>query len=686
MEDVAEDHPDNDVRAVSDRLITNGTSDGFASGEPREVDTSPSAWKTTPYMRPLEDIVEQPMKTYIPMWKQVRDCTKFPKSEKELERFILSEELAIEAWKKTAVKKELTHVALNSGSYSMTEEQEQRFLLFYAAAVSRNAVLYFTEVATKVMRLFVDLDFEQIRGIKDRDVHAATHVVHKTVCKFFDGDIRTIVSVGGYLIKLPKEDKPQMVKTGIHLHFNVFVDADMALDIRESILADLENTFGKRVHPNNSWRDVVDSTVYGSGKGTNMGKLRMMFAHKADVCPKCKNNKKTKSGCDRCNGNGRVHTGRPYFPHHVLGPDGSRDLEAEEKYRRDVHLVIKDTSIRTTLERIPDNPKYKKPEGAPVYIPSSGKTRTGHKNTDLGFTHPKDSSLNSSTKKSIYNSSAEWEAIEKIIHLDEKYAEVLVNTVTTNAQMNQYVVHVNGPNCRWCGNIQREHNSNRIFFVICADGISQRCHDNSDTPTDEMKFGLCSKYSVLLNKIPSHMVSVLFPKSSAAKIDEIVHDDEEQVLRPDKKTSRLLAIGDAICMSLYKMRWSTTLQMTTGEHFVSQANIARQSLKASIAFGDTKYMDLHAVDPCALGTKHRKALKELGFDTEPEHKVSKKQDLPVQSLSRISNKLFLQLKNAVELAAYLDPLIAMTALEQGFDGLICVRLSKRAKQPRLDYM
>lgn len=540
------------------------------------------------------------------------------------------------------------------------------------------------------MRLFVDLDFLQIKKIRDRDIEAAAFVVHKSVCKFYDGDLRVIVSVGGYKTEMPKDaDKPPiMIKTGVHLHWNVFVDAERAFNIRETILVDLENMFGKRVHPNNDWRDVVDSTVYG-GKGPNAGRLRMMYSHKTDTCPKCKNSTKNRKECDKCYGSGRMDTGRPYFPMFVLGPDGSRDLVQEEAYRCNIKQVILDTNIRTTYDTLPKTPKFSMPEGAPIYIESTKKTG-GHKRTDLGFSHPSDPKLNLSTKVRLNNAGAEWDTIQKLLHLQDKYKEVILTEVTSNEKRNQYVVHVNGPNCRYCANIQREHNSNRIYFVVSADGIVQRCHDNSDVASDEMKFGLCSKYSLMMGPIPSHMVPLLFPKSAASKLDDggtIDGDDEQDhVQRPDKKSRRLLEIGDMISMSLYKTRWSTTLQTTSGEHMVAQSHVARQSTKASLAFGDPKYSsDIHAIDPCALGSRHRKALKELGFDNEPEQNLVKA-DIRVQSLNKLSKRLFLHLSNAVEMAAYLDPLIAMSALEQGFDGLVSLKLSKASSAPKFDYL
>jgi hypothetical protein len=680
MEDIADTHEGNVVRAVNDRLVDfNYDEDVYASGEPRDVDTSPNA----PYMRNCEDADDACMSAYVPMWKQL----KMVKS--DLHNFFTEQELSIERWK-AGPKKSPTHVSLNGGSYFMTPEQEEKFVHFYALAVQRGGIFHFTEQATPIMRLFVDLDFLQIKKIRNRDIQAAATVVHASVCKFYEGELNVIASVPGYKAVSAKEDKPDMWKTGVHLHWNVFVDSARALDIRETILEDLEKTFGKRVHPNNDWRDVVDSTVYGSGNGPNTGRLRMMYSHKTDTCPNCKRGKTMKT-CETCKGNGRMHTGRPYFPMFVLGSDGKRFFEKEEEYRCNIKQVILDTNIRTSYDEMPEVPAFAMPDGAPKFIPSGGRKRTGFKNTDLGFTAPKDSKLNASTKVSVNNSSQEWEAIEKLLHLQEHYKDVIVTQVTSNEKKNQYVVHVNGPNCRYCANIQREHVSNRIFFVVSPDGISQRCHDNSENATEEMKFGLCSSYCLMIGKITGNFVPILFPNSFAAKIDDSGYqdeddDDERHFHRPDKKMRRLLEIGDQLSMSLYNIKWSTTLQLSSGEHFVSQSSIAKQTTKAGLAFGDSRYTsDIHTIDPQALGSRHTKALKELGFDNEPEEELVK-DTIKVQSMSKLLTRLYKHLSNAVEIAAYLSPIVAMTALERGFDGLVSVRLSKTSRPAKLDYL
>jgi hypothetical protein len=118
--------------------------------------------------------------------------------------------------------------------------------------------------------------------------------------------------------------------------------------------------------------------------------------------------------------------------------------------------------------------------------------------------------------------------------------------------------------CRFCHNIGREHNSNRIFFVVDACGIEQRCHDSAEEATEEMKFGLCKNYGGRLGEIPQPLVTRLFSKCPAAKslgqgalLDSMENDEEEDIeelglrIQRDKKTRKLYEIGDQICQELY---------------------------------------------------------------------------------------------------------------------------------------
>jgi hypothetical protein len=182
-----------------------------------------------------------------------------------------------------------------------------------------------------------------------------------------------------------------------------------------------------------------------------------------------------------------------------------------------------------------------------------------------GITKIVDKKLSKYVKHEISNSSDEWDVLQTLIRGcgDGIYSNITLNKVTTDAKFSSFVIHVSGEMCRFCHNIGREHNSNRIFFVVDASGIIQRCHESVEEPTEEMKYGLCKDYAGRMGEIPQAFVSRLFSKCPAAKSLEgagakIDSDAEEEDIaelglriQRDKKTRKLYEIGDKICQELY---------------------------------------------------------------------------------------------------------------------------------------
>jgi hypothetical protein len=289
----------------------------------------------------------------------------------------------------------------------------------------------------------------------------------------------------------------------------------------------------------------------------------------------------------------------------------------------------------------------------------------------------------------MVNSKPEWDALTSLIRGcgDGIYKDVAITQVVMMSKA-QYKVHVTGDMCRYCHNIQREHSSDRIYFVVDASGIAQRCHDQDSELTAEMKYGLCSSYSGIMGRIPEHLVSELFPQCPAAKtLDPLItakdnedYDEEEMGLKitRDRKMRRLYEIGDSLSMSLWKVSWSSTL-MTAGGSFVIAQQNHEQKRKDALAVRDHRY---YALDPIALGSRGKQGMRELGFDEEEEKPAQEGMRENARPLSWLEAKLFKSLHNAIELAAYsaLDELPAPEDMG-GFDGLsTMVRLRGKEKE------
>ena len=743
MEETAESHAKNDISEMPLEIVADSLHEenSRAAGLPQnDIDDS----KEAPYMLKVSDMKPCNPSSYCPIWKQIEGSFSVPGVKPPtMAAWLARGKLQIKSWE--SAKLIATHVTMNNGRFHIPDDKEEEFLRWYALSVTQNLRVWFVEQLTPVLRYFVDLDFAQLVGIPERTMEAVAKCVQQCVRSFYrdvdnDGEsfivkqfgeqdversdgtkkiygtratvdsssvLTAIVCTTNYKFIKPKDGKPEMVKTGVHILWpNLYVTRDDALEIRESIIVALEKDFGKRVHPLNPWNDVVDSSVYGSGNsGTKGSGLRMVGSRKTDICDNCKGRKKIKSAaglenqCSKCIGNGRLDTGRPYFPLCVLRSDGTRDHLQEERYRRDMQALIFDTKVRTRFNERPDYPRYAIPDHAPrrlaVGSTKGGRVCAADKEASKGIKKPTDASLKKSVTLELHNSTKEWDAILAVITgiSGGIYKDVILSKVTMNSSRSQYVVHVSGDMCRYCHNVKREHVSNRIFFVIDASGIAQHCHDSATEPTEEMQYGLCKTYAGVLGRIPQNLVSVLFPSCAAAKTFapsepstvEIDEDDPNAGMRrisDSRKMRRIMLIGDALSQELFKMNWSDTLRTSSGAHLIAarQKRARSEALSSALSVGDARYTEQYALDPAAIGSKGAVAMRNLGFDdiglaAIDEDDTCADARKPVVPLTKLTALLFRDLDFGVELASSL----ATEELPQsrdmgGFDSLLSRRL------------
>jgi hypothetical protein len=674
---------------------------------------------------------------YCPAWKAIEQArTKEGQPIMSLNQFMNRMDQQIKSWDSKG--KIATHVTMNNGRFHVADKDEAEFLRWYAQTVSEHKRVWFVEQLTPIFRYFVDLDFAQLVGIPERAMQATAKLVQRVLLRFYpslqsneivkvstesgsvkmknDEVLRAIVCTTNYKFINAKDGKPEMVKTGVHILWpNVYLTRDDALDIRESIVVELEKEFGKRLHPLNSWQDVVDSSVYGSGNfGTKGSGLRMVGSRKTDTCNVCKGRKKIKDEGDRkcptCDGNGRLDTGRPYFPLCVLNSFGERDRLAEELYRTNIHALVLHTKVRTLFESRPSFPEFMVPDRVARQLGTTGTKRGRNsqalKDSIAGIVKPVDASLKKSTACDLNNSTLEWDLISNFVRasMQMKYKDVMVSKITTNAKKSQYIVHVSGDGCRYCHNIKREHTSNRIYFVIDVTGIAQRCHDGATEATPEMLYGLCKNYVGIFDRMPRDLVAQLFPSGAAAKnlpaaapenSEEDENDDEDvfdtgmRRINKDRKMAKLYKIGDALSQEIFKMNWSDTLRTSNGEHVIARQRLmVRSSKRAAIAAGDTRYMsEQYALNPAALGTRGNVAMLELGFedlltDTKVQDDTCPDARKHITPLAKLTHQLFKELEYGVELAASL-PLSSFPVADDmgGFDGLLSRKVMKMSMRP-----
>jgi len=337
---------------------------------------------------------------------------------------------------------------------------------------------------------------------------------------------------------------PEAVKTGVHVHWpNLLVTAHMAQQMLEMWRCALEQAFGERTEARNqnSWNDVCDGSVYGKHNATSGSGMRMLGASKAEVCSECdprvveKRAKEAKraaereqvaraiepsacggaaeraetavnpksgggggggSKCGTCGGTGRLNQGRPYHVMMVVGGSGRRDVAYEVWLTKQTFAV----AVMLTKVRAEDATADARAEGwapppnAPLYLEDDGVGAAPRRRGTKLSAHEKEVAAAERALIGGNRADAHWcnrmlepyspipALLQAFItrHMDAIYKDLVVKQIKTNEAKSVYHVYVSGLMSHFCGNVQREHASNRIYIEVTPRGASQRCWDSSD--------------------------------------------------------------------------------------------------------------------------------------------------------------------------------------------------------------
>ena len=349
------------------------------------------------------------------------------------------------------------------------------------------------------------------------------------------------------------KQKGERFGEGVHLIFpHLEVDSTQALNIRETLIHRLEQSpeFGGRP-PERSWRTIVDEGVYGERGGA----LRMLGSRKAEHCKPCakkdaarkKKNKEAAAakkkgdnaklvvnnavvqgdrppgraaaefedkGCDECRG-GYVWTSRIYWPEYMLNSSGelmdltelldpNRLVQPENPAkppRRDcLFTLMRLASLRTYSTK--PTPEFRMPVGAIRYVPMKPALASKSKTKGKGEPREHEEDLKTlSRMKAKYPFVKEhpWIALVHAL-IWRKFGEVYRQSQVRQmfALHNKDSLHptlmvcLSGPGSNYCLNINADHNSNTVYFLISEEGIHQRCGCQCDK---ERPSGvMCKKY------------------------------------------------------------------------------------------------------------------------------------------------------------------------------------------------
>ena len=589
---------------------------------------------------------EEALRAYKPLWKILKYGNEQPF--KKFGEFLRLTKSEIDRFATTDKTRTPTHVTMCGSNLEILEKDEPKFLEVYAALISSGCRCYFVERPTEVYRYFCDFDFKQLSVISDRTIEAAAMVAQSVVRKFYpslvnnEDALKAIVCTTDAKRVPANGITPELIKTGMHILWpGLFVSVQTSLDIRESMLVEMQNVFGLRVEPSNSWEDVIDVSVYPDINKKGSG-LRMLGSCKSTTCSICKGSKKQNPkdkaslDCLKCKGVGKLDEGRPYFPLMVLTSMGKRDVKSELEYLENMHKLIVDTKIRTSIGTLPTE-GYQLPDGAPVYLSSEPGRIRRQGGTDVvdrggGRIRSTIGTLPHGQKIEVSRSDPVWPAIETMIrnHPCGMYSQIIVNQITTNAKRTKFTSHINGPYSHYCQNKGAVHSSNRVFFEFDSTGFVQKCFGSKPGI-----HGLCGPtYKSSTEPLSTTDLGILFPDAKYTYLKALdacretliteKEEEEQDTAFLGRKMRTLLLAGDFLSNFLFGNLSNTSSLGTLSTNKNSKVNESELCLWSRTLRNEGRFfvnvgsfspdkMDTYVeIESAALGTK-RNAVELLGF-------------------------------------------------------------------------
>lgn len=181
-----------------------------------------------------------------------------------------------------------SHSLMTGGVVGVPDERYDEFLALYAGEVkSKNKTLSFSELRSDpVFCMYFDIDMLDTGVVSVEDSSRIFSVIQSVIKSYYTGDrtddrFRCVVS-GTSAKMVPSEDGRTLTKNGYHITFpNLRVNLSQALQIRYSVVYELEKTMGLRSDGVNAWSDVIDKAPYTNG-------LKMCGSFKRVKCTDCK--------------------------------------------------------------------------------------------------------------------------------------------------------------------------------------------------------------------------------------------------------------------------------------------------------------------------------------------------------------------------------------------------------------
>lgn len=351
--------------------------------------------------------------------------------------------------------KALSHVLMDGGCLSVPFERLDEFYDKYIEAVRAGEKLYVVEQKTDpAYNFFVDIDYKDVRALTIEEIEDVSKIICDKARSLGGKD--AIVSVAP-----PKAASSNKVKTGIHINFpNFVVNQTSALAAREHVIVALCTAKGGM---GVDWDKAIDQAVYGdvSGRKRSRGSgFRMPWSHKLAKHEACDG-----KGCDECaKGRTSEFAYLPMFRYR----HGSVFTIMEKIEPYPSVDILRLTAVRSNAAQdsvtVVESPHHAIREGSFKDM------------EDLGGEEIDDVDIHEAVEKAIRSTlqGQVGASVKKIIKIEDTY--------------------LIASDSKYCENIERNHGSNHVYFVINNGTLRQKCHCKCETYVGRIH-DLCKNFS-----------------------------------------------------------------------------------------------------------------------------------------------------------------------------------------------
>lgn len=367
----------------------------------------------------------------------------------------------------------VTHTCMDGGSYAIPSDMTDEFWRLYASAAEAGEALHFVEIkSSPCFRFFVDFDAMDARALNESEQRDVARAIYDSVAEVAGPEIECVAC------STTTKQTAKGVKTGMHLVWDLCVDADLATLLAEKVEHDLAMTYGTREAPANPWSDVIDKSVYGKPQTG----LRVKYSSKPD------------------------DPARVYAPAYAFSGDKVYEIADEP---------ILDQLRRVSIRAPPASrvAEVDRDALARVVVAQDELAKLSKAHSCADFVDYDNADLATFLCLGYR-------------HLSRTKIKRVSKVIGKRNKAKCYIVHVDS---KFCENLGRCHGSNNVYYVVTSDGIRQRCYCTCDT-TAGRRDGRCSEFQGRLIPLPEALKGAMFgtPKvrsapTSATDLSKLAH-------------------------------------------------------------------------------------------------------------------------------------------------------------------